>query len=164
MIASGLLVNGCKVFICSRKQDAVAAAVESLNKIRPGAAFGIAVDLAKESGCKELVDFVAKHEQKVHILVNNAGCNWAAPLSEFPDSAFDKVMTLNVKAVFHCTRLFVPLMQSCVALSSSRLPAPCFSFMPRPRAEVDVCLLLFHSREFVCIAVYLALFVLCFRP
>jgi NAD(P)-dependent dehydrogenase (short-subunit alcohol dehydrogenase family) len=40
--------------------------------------------------------------------VNNAGANWAAPLDEYPDSAWDKVLGLNLKAVFHLTRKLVP--------------------------------------------------------
>lgn len=65
MIASGLVANGCKVFICSRKAKAVDEAVEKLNKKAPGKCFGLAVDLAKEEGCKDLVAFVSKSERKV---------------------------------------------------------------------------------------------------
>jgi NAD(P)-dependent dehydrogenase (short-subunit alcohol dehydrogenase family) len=43
--------------------------------------------------------------------VNNAGANWGAPLEEFPDSAWDKVLALNVKAVFHLTRACLPLLE-----------------------------------------------------
>ncbi len=45
--------------------------------------------------------------EAIDILVNNAGANWAAPMAEFPDEAFDKVMNTNVKGVFHLTRLLV---------------------------------------------------------
>jgi hypothetical protein len=65
MIATGFITNGCKVYICSRKRDAVESALKELNAIAPGKAFGVAADLGKESGCKELVDFVAKSESKV---------------------------------------------------------------------------------------------------
>jgi NAD(P)-dependent dehydrogenase (short-subunit alcohol dehydrogenase family) len=47
----------------------------------------------------------------VHILVNNAGANWGAPLAEYPDSAFDKVLATNVKGVFHLTRFMLPLLE-----------------------------------------------------
>jgi NAD(P)-dependent dehydrogenase (short-subunit alcohol dehydrogenase family) len=43
--------------------------------------------------------------------VNNAGANWAAPLADYPDSGWDKVMNLNVKGIFHLTRLLVPLLE-----------------------------------------------------
>ena len=45
------------------------------------------------------------------MLVNNAGANWGAPLAEYPDAAWDKVLALNVKAAFHLTRACLPLLQ-----------------------------------------------------
>ena len=38
----------------------------------------------------------------------DAGANWGAPLAEFPDSAWDKVLALNLKGVFHLTRACLP--------------------------------------------------------
>ena len=46
------------------------------------------------------------------MLVNNAGANWGAPLTEYPESGWDKVMALNVKAVFDLTRLLLPQLQN----------------------------------------------------
>ena len=37
------------------------------------------------------------------MLVNNAGANWAAPLADFGDAAWNRVLDLNVKGVFHLT-------------------------------------------------------------
>ena len=45
------------------------------------------------------------------MLVNNAGANWGAPYEEFPDSAWDKVLAVNVKGVFHLTRALTPLLE-----------------------------------------------------
>ena len=39
--------------------------------------------------------------------MNNAGANWAAPLTEYPDAAWDKVLALNLKAIFHLTRMLL---------------------------------------------------------
>jgi NAD(P)-dependent dehydrogenase (short-subunit alcohol dehydrogenase family) len=36
----------------------------------------------------------------LHVLVNNAGPNWGAPYAEFPDSAWDKALAVNLKGVF----------------------------------------------------------------
>ena len=46
--------------------------------------------------------------------MNNAGANWGAPLAEYPDSAWDKVLALNVKAVFHLTRFLLPQLETAV--------------------------------------------------
>lgn len=38
------------------------------------------------------------------VLVNNAGATWGAPLDEYPDAAFQKVMNLNVTRIFTLTQ------------------------------------------------------------
>jgi NAD(P)-dependent dehydrogenase (short-subunit alcohol dehydrogenase family) len=44
--------------------------------------------------------------------VNNAGATWGTPLAEFDDTAFEKVLALNVKGVFHLTKFLVPLLEA----------------------------------------------------
>ena len=44
--------------------------------------------------------------------MNNAGTNWGAPLAEYPDAAWDKVLALNLKSVFHLTRALVPQLEA----------------------------------------------------
>ena len=43
------------------------------------------------------------------MLVNNSGTNWAEAMETYPLKAFDKVLGLNVRAVFSLTRLAVPV-------------------------------------------------------
>jgi NAD(P)-dependent dehydrogenase (short-subunit alcohol dehydrogenase family) len=40
--------------------------------------------------------------------VNNAGANWGEAIETYPDDAWDKVLALNVKGVFHTTRSLLP--------------------------------------------------------
>jgi NAD(P)-dependent dehydrogenase (short-subunit alcohol dehydrogenase family) len=108
MIARGFVEAGAKVYISSRKADACDEAAAELSKA--GACISIPVDVGTEKGCRRLADELAKREEKLHILVNNAGATWGAPMEEYPDDAFDKVMNLNVKGVFHLTRFLVPLL------------------------------------------------------
>jgi NAD(P)-dependent dehydrogenase (short-subunit alcohol dehydrogenase family) len=46
------------------------------------------------------------------VLVNNAGATWGAPLAEFPASAWDRALDLNLKAPFYLTRAFLPLLEA----------------------------------------------------
>ncbi len=46
------------------------------------------------------------------MLVNNAGATWGAPLEAFDDAAWDRVLALNVKGVFHLTRFLLPLLRA----------------------------------------------------
>lgn len=112
MIARGYVESGAKVYISARKEAECAATAEELSKLSADAAcIAIPADLSTEAGCKGLADAIAAREPKLDILVNNAGANWGAPLAEFPDSGWDRVLNLNVKGVFHLTKMLVPLLE-----------------------------------------------------
>ena len=109
MIARGFVEAGAKVYISSRKAQVCDAVAAELSK--SGACVSLPADLGTEAGCRALADEVAKREQQLHVLVNNAGANWGAPIDQYPDDAFDKVFALNVKGVFNLTRFLTPLLQ-----------------------------------------------------
>jgi len=44
--------------------------------------------------------------------VNNAGAAWGAPFEDYPDEGYDKVMDINVKAIFTLTRDLMPLLKN----------------------------------------------------
>jgi NAD(P)-dependent dehydrogenase (short-subunit alcohol dehydrogenase family) len=109
MIAEGFVDAGVKVYISSRKADVVADVAAELSK--KGTCIGIPADLATESECRRLAEEVAAREDSLDMLVNNAGATWGAPLEDFDEAAFERVLALNVKGVFHLTKFLVPLLQ-----------------------------------------------------
>jgi NAD(P)-dependent dehydrogenase (short-subunit alcohol dehydrogenase family) len=106
MIARGYAENGARVYVSSRDADACAAVAAELSKV--GTCVAIPGDLAKPAEVKRIAAELAAREPALHILVNNAGANWGAPLEEYPDAAWDKVLALNVKSVFHLTVALLP--------------------------------------------------------
>jgi NAD(P)-dependent dehydrogenase (short-subunit alcohol dehydrogenase family) len=108
MIATGMVEAGARVYVASRKADACEAVAKELSA--KGECIATPADLGTEAGCRALADTIALREPSLDILVNNAGANWGAPLAEYPDAAFDKVIALNVKGVFHLTRFLAPLL------------------------------------------------------
>jgi len=110
MMARGLLQGGASVYISSRKPEAGQAAVAELSAY--GVVLSVPADLSREEECVRLAAEVGRSEEQVHILVNNAGATWAAPLAEFPASAWDKVVNLNLKAPFFLVRAFLPLLEA----------------------------------------------------
>jgi NAD(P)-dependent dehydrogenase (short-subunit alcohol dehydrogenase family) len=110
MIAEGLVSAGAKVYISSRKADVCAAAAEQLCTIGP--CVSVPADLSTKAGCDRLASAIAERESKVHILVNNAGATWGAPLLEYPDDAWDKVWATNVKAIFSLTTALMPQLRA----------------------------------------------------
>ncbi|KAG6997627.1 hypothetical protein G7Y79_00039g075890 [Physcia stellaris] len=114
--ASGFLQAGCsRVYITSRKKAACDSACEALNALpnkRPGAkAISVPADSAKIADVEALVKEVSNTTDHVDILFANAGATWGEKFDTHPDSAFAKVMDLNVKSVFNTIRLFAPLLQ-----------------------------------------------------
>jgi NAD(P)-dependent dehydrogenase (short-subunit alcohol dehydrogenase family) len=110
MIARGLLQAGASVYISSRKPEAGDAAVKELSSY--GVVLSVPADLSREEESLRLAGEVGRSEEGVHILVNNAGANWGAPLEEFPAHGWDKVLDLNLKAPFYLTRAFLPLLEA----------------------------------------------------
>ena len=110
MIARGLVEAGAKVYIASRKADVCETVAKELSK--SGSCTGLAADLSTEEGCRGLAAEIAEREPKLDILVNNAGANWGAPIESFDDAAWDRVLNLNVKGVFHLTRFLLPQLEA----------------------------------------------------
>lgn len=114
MIAEGLLKAGAEVFISSRKADSCNEAARKLGEF--GTVHAFARDLSQESECRLLVQQIAEHTDTIDILVNNAGATWGAPLEDYPESGWDRVMDLNVKGVFNMTRFLRPMLDKASTL------------------------------------------------
>jgi NAD(P)-dependent dehydrogenase (short-subunit alcohol dehydrogenase family) len=111
MITRGLLQAGAsKVYISSRKAEGCEQAERELEPF--GQVLAIQADLSSEAECLRLASEVGEREPALHVLVNNAGATWGAPLQEFPGSAWDKVLDLNLKSPFFLTRAFLPLLEA----------------------------------------------------
>jgi NAD(P)-dependent dehydrogenase (short-subunit alcohol dehydrogenase family) len=109
MIADGFVQHGARVYVSSRKASDVEATAKELSA--NGHCVGLPADCSTQAGCEALAKALGEREQQLHVLVNNAGANWGAPLADYPDSAWDKVLALNVKGVFHLTRACLPLLE-----------------------------------------------------
>jgi NAD(P)-dependent dehydrogenase (short-subunit alcohol dehydrogenase family) len=110
MIAGGFVGAGARVYISSRNAEAGEAAAAELSEV--GECFSLPADLSTESGCRGLAEELARREDRLHVLVNNSGNTWGAPLEEFDDAAWERVLSLNVKGVFHTTKFLLPLLEA----------------------------------------------------
>lgn len=102
-IAEALGEMGCRVAITARKQTELDEARRHLE------AQGVEVmtaagNVAQFESIPALVDQVLERYGTIDILVNNAGTTWGAPAEDYPDEAWNKVMDLNINAVFHLCR------------------------------------------------------------
>ncbi|KAG1085770.1 hypothetical protein G6F42_021257 [Rhizopus arrhizus] len=101
MIATGFVSAGARVYISSRSVEACEKVAAELNAKGPGKCISLPADLQKLDEVKHL-----------DVLVNNAGATWGENFVDFPDDAFDKVLTLNLKRVFTLTQACFDLLSA----------------------------------------------------
>ena len=110
MIARGYVDAGAKVYISSRKADVCDAVAAELSE--KGQCTSLPADLSTEDGCRGLAERIAEREERLDILVNNAGATWGTPIEEFDEAAWERVLSLNVKGVFHLTKFLLPQLRA----------------------------------------------------
>jgi NAD(P)-dependent dehydrogenase (short-subunit alcohol dehydrogenase family) len=111
-IASAFAEAGAShIVICGRKQDALSAAREAIEK--KGAKVTAAVaNVGSAADIDGLFDTIAAEVGGLDIVVNNVGMNIFTPsVADAEVSIWDKVMDVNLKAVFLISRRAVPLMK-----------------------------------------------------
>ncbi|MBN9532250.1 MAG: SDR family oxidoreductase [Alphaproteobacteria bacterium] len=106
MIARGFVQNGAKVYISSRKAEACERAAAELSKY--GTCIPLAHDLGSMAEVKALAEDIKAREKKLDILVNNAGAAWAEPFETFSEEGWDKLMNVNLKAIFFLSQALLP--------------------------------------------------------
>jgi len=114
MIARAYVEGGARTYVASRKAEACEATARELSAY--GECIPMPADLSTPEGVLALAGAIRERETRLHILVNNAGATWGAPLAEYPIDAWDKVFDLNVRALFHLTRELVPLLEAAGSL------------------------------------------------
>jgi NAD(P)-dependent dehydrogenase (short-subunit alcohol dehydrogenase family) len=111
MIAGQFLRAGAaRVYICARRAEACQEAADELSKV--GDCVAVPCDVGEAEGVETLARAVEAREERLHILVNNAGTAWGAALEEHPIEQIDRVLRVNVRAVFHCTQRLLPLLRA----------------------------------------------------
>ncbi len=108
MIAQGFLAHGARVYISARKAAVCDRTAEELSAHGP--CLSLPADVSSVEGARALATAFAEREEQLDILVNNAGAAWGAPFDEFPESGWDKVVDLNLKAPFFLTQALHPLL------------------------------------------------------
>lgn len=108
MIAEGFVRAGARVYVSSRKHDACTATAAALSGL--GYCRALPADVSTTEGRTNVRDWISGQESSLSVLVNNAGTTWGAPMRDYPEAAFDRVLGLNLKAPFFLVRELLPLL------------------------------------------------------
>jgi NAD(P)-dependent dehydrogenase (short-subunit alcohol dehydrogenase family) len=106
MIAAAYIAQGARVYVSSRK---AASCDDTAAELGPNC-ISLPQNVSTLDGCRELLRKFRERERQLDILVNNAGAVWNAPLEDFPEAGWDKVLNLNLKSAFFLTQAFHPLL------------------------------------------------------
>ena len=102
--AEAFLREGAVVIITASTQENADRAAQNLKERHPGAQVeGISPDLTKLESVRNAFRQIEEKHGRIDILVNNAGVSESTPLAKYTEDIFDKVMDLNVRAVFNAT-------------------------------------------------------------
>ncbi|MBL6854415.1 MAG: SDR family oxidoreductase [Alphaproteobacteria bacterium] len=109
-IAHRMAEHGAKVVISSRKADACEKVADDINKERGAkVAVPIPCNINYKEQLQQLVDETHKRFGKIDILVCNAALNPAyGPMSKIDDSAFDKILSANIKSNHWLAQMVLP--------------------------------------------------------
>jgi len=103
--------EGAKVVLAGRNRERgekVAARVLE----EGGTAWFVQTDVSRDEEAKHLIGETQRRFQRIDILVNNAGIGQQTPLHQMGEEEWDRVLNINLKSVFLCSRYALPVMQA----------------------------------------------------
>lgn len=118
------LEQGARVVLFGSRQETVDKAVGKLLEEDPACQVsGLAPDLADYACVEAAMKQVADQFGRIDILANNAGISARESIYDYKPEDFDRIMDLNVKAVFYCSKAAAPYMKAqgggCIINTSS---------------------------------------------
>ena len=123
-IVQKFLEQGATVILFGSRQSSAEAAIAKLHSENPEySVTGLAPDITDLTSVEQTFSRIVKEHKRIDILVNNAGISARDSLYDYSEADFDKIMDLNVKAVWNCTKAVAPYMRDqgsgCVINTSS---------------------------------------------
>ncbi|GAB7544694.1 SDR family oxidoreductase [Cupriavidus sp. 8B] len=100
-----LAANGAKVVVADRNVEAAQAVAGSLVQ-----AIAVRADVSRADDIRDLFQAVDDRFGRLDILVNNAGYGVAGTVVDLDEAEWDRLMSVNVRGMFLCSKHAIPLM------------------------------------------------------
>ncbi|MCO6381484.1 SDR family NAD(P)-dependent oxidoreductase [Oceanicola sp. 502str15] len=105
-IAKALHARGSRVAVVDVNHETAAGTASEMG----ANAIGIEADVSRSEAVSAMVAQVVETFGGIDILVNNAGIDRAVPILEMEEAEWDRLMEINLKSVFLCTKAALPAM------------------------------------------------------
>jgi NAD(P)-dependent dehydrogenase (short-subunit alcohol dehydrogenase family) len=105
--ARGLVREGASVVLAARDEALLKQAAEEIG----GTTLVVPTDVAEEGQVEKLFEKTMQRFGRVDILVNNAGVGVSGPIEELSVEGWEKVMAVNLRGPFLCTRAAFRIMK-----------------------------------------------------
>ena len=106
------LQNKAKVVLFGSRLETVE---EAMNKLRAENAsyevMGLYPDISDLKAVEEAMKKVVEEYGRIDVLINNAGISARESIYDYTEENFDKIIDLNIKGVFNCSRAVVSYMK-----------------------------------------------------
>lgn len=109
MIATGFVENGAKVYISARKAAPCNELAERLSE--KGFCVSLPCDLSTTEGVNWMAEELGRREEKLDVLINNAGAAWGEPIDDYSEKGWDKVFNINLKGPFFLVQKLLPMLR-----------------------------------------------------
>ncbi len=106
-IALELAKEGAKVVVSDINQENIDRTVDEIKSFNPNT-IGVKADVSNSKEVENLVKKAIEEFGRVDVLVNNAGIYPFKHLTEMKEEEWDKVLDVNLKGVFNCTKAVLP--------------------------------------------------------
>lgn len=104
-IAEGFAMAGAEVVLVGRDQAKADKRLDAIHSAG-GRGYFVAADASRKADLQLLLDQVLERSGACHILVNGAGVNSPTPFLEIPEEEYDRIMSVNARAVFLACQVF----------------------------------------------------------
>ena len=108
-IAEGLAREGAAVCVADISEDEGRRAVDALTRAG-GRALFVRTDVANADSVRAMVQRTADAFGRLDILVNNAGLQYVAPIVDYPEAEWDRLIAIMLTGTFLCTKYTLPHM------------------------------------------------------
>ena len=103
--------EGARVAVCDINLDSVNETVREI-LAKGGEAAAFRIDVTDKDSITKMVEGVMAKWGRVDTLVNNAGIVQDAQFKKMTDEQFERVIDVNLKGVYNCTKAVVDIMRS----------------------------------------------------